>query len=104
MLVQMFTGIISNIGKILDIQSYRELEFTVGCDYDLEGISIGASIAHDGICLTVIEKGTTNWQKWYKVNVSRETVNCTKLKSSKDCWALGSLINLERSLKVVLFV
>ena len=94
----MFTGLISDIGKILDAK--ENCEFTIGCNYEVDSISIGASIAHDGVCLTVIEKGTTEKQNWYKVNVSQETVNCTKLKNSKNSWHHGSLINLERSLKV----
>ena len=67
MLVKMFTGIISDIGKVLDRTSNGNLEFTIGCNYDVSGIPVGGSIAHDGVCLTVIEKGTTRKQKWYKV-------------------------------------
>ena len=96
----MFTGIISDIGKILAIDESKELELTIGCNYDIDRISIGASIAHDGICLTVIEKGLSDQQRWYKVNVSDETKNCTKLKERHSGWDLGSPINLERSLKV----
>ena len=100
MLVKMFTGIISDIGKVLDRTSNGNLEFTIGCNYDVNGIPLGGSIAHDGICLTVIDKGISGKQKWYKVNVSHETVDCTKLKHPKSHWLVGSLINLERSLRV----
>ena len=96
----MFTGIISDIGRILEITDNGNLEFTIGCSYEIEGISIGGSIAHDGVCLTVIEKGNVKEQSWYKVNVSNETINSTKLKNSRNYWSLGSLINLERSLRV----
>ena len=96
----MFTGIITDIGKVLAIRNDGDFEFTIGCNYQVDGIPIGGSIAHDGVCLTVTEKGREGEQTWYKVNVSHETVNCTKLKSSKSRWDIGSLINLERSLKV----
>ena len=96
----MFTGLISDIGKILEVNNSGNVEFTIGCNYEADSISIGASIAHDGVCLTVTEKGKTKKQNWYKVNVSLETINCTKLKNFKNGWYPGSLINLERSLKV----
>lgn len=96
----MFTGIISDIGKILDIQKNGDLQFTIGCNYEIDKIAIGASIAHDGVCLTVTDKGINKIDKWYKVSVSNETINCTNLKSSQNGWRIGSLINLERSLKV----
>ena len=96
----MFTGIITDIGKILDLKNNGELEYTIGCSYEFGSISIGGSIAHDGICLTVIEKGADTSQTWYKVNVSTETIDCTKLKEPKSSWTIGSLLNLERSLKV----
>ena len=96
----MFTGIISDIGTILNIEDNGDLEFTVGSNYRIEEIAIGASIAHNGICLTVVDKGTNKTDNWYKVSVSSETVNCTNIKNSKNGWRVGSLINLERSLKV----
>ena len=96
----MFTGIISDIGTIVDVKKNGDLEFTVACNYKINEISIGASIAHNGVCLTVTDKGTIETDNWYKVSVSEETINCTNLASSKNGWRLGSLINLERSLKV----
>ena len=53
----MFTGIISDIGKVLDTKSNGDFQFTIGCNYKVDGIPIGGSIAHDGVCLTVTEKG-----------------------------------------------
>lgn len=96
----MFTGIISDIGKILEIKNNGSLEFTVACNYEINEVLIGSSIAHDGVCLTVIDKGKNHNQNWYKVNVSDETINCTKLVKSGKYWKVGSRINLERSLKV----
>lgn len=97
---KMFTGIISDIGTIVDVKKNGDLEFTVECNYKVDEISIGASIAHDGVCLTVTDKGIIKTDNWYKVSVSDETIKCTNLASSKNRWRVGSLINLERSLKV----
>ena len=96
----MFTGIVTAIGQIINLEKKGDLEVTVGCDFSLSDLNIGASIAHDGICLTVTEKGTSSDQNWYKVSVSQETVSKTSLSDSKTCWGIGSLVNLERSLKV----
>jgi riboflavin synthase len=96
----MFTGIISDIGKVLNIKQNGDLECTIGCGFDIDGIAIGASISHDGICLTVIQKGISTGQQWYKVNISNETVECTNIISPQNSWQIGTLINLERSLKV----
>ena len=60
--------------------------------YDLATIDIGASIAHSGCCLTVVEKG----EGWFAVEVSGESLSLTTL----DQWAVGGRINLERATKV----
>ncbi|MEP0944470.1 MAG: riboflavin synthase, partial [Rhizobiaceae bacterium] len=53
----MFTGIISDIGIIEQVEQVPAgRRFHVTSKYDLHGIDIGASIAHDGVCLTVVEK------------------------------------------------
>ncbi len=96
----MFTGLVSDIGRILTTNTAGNLEVMIGCNYELEGIQIGGSIAHDGVCLTVIEKGITRNQNWYKVNVSDETINCTNLRSPRNGWKTDSCVNLEKSLKV----
>ncbi len=96
----MFTGIISDVGEVLEKKDNGKLEFTIGCNYDVDTISIGGSIAHDGVCLTVVEKGISQQRHWFRVDVSQETISCTKLENSKSSWTIGSLINLERSLKV----
>jgi riboflavin synthase len=97
---KMFTGIISDIGTILNVEKKGDREFTIACNYRVDEIAIGASIAHNGICLTVTDKGTNKTENWYKVTVSEETINCTNLTNSANGWHVGALINLERSLKV----
>ena len=50
----MFTGIITDIGTILELEKRGDLRARIGCSYDIDGIDIGASIACNGVCLTVI--------------------------------------------------
>lgn len=86
----MFTGIITDIGRVRTVRGESDKRFDIETAYDLDSIEIGASIAHAGVCLTVMEKGDV----WYGVEVSRETLSCTTL----GHWQAGTRINLERSL------
>jgi riboflavin synthase len=88
----MFTGIITDIGKIIEIEQRGDLRAKISCGYDMAGVDMGASIASDGVCLTVVDKG----ENWYAVDVSAETVRKTNLAD----WALGRCVNLERALRV----
>jgi riboflavin synthase len=71
----MFTGIVATTGKITHLQTLEKgLRLTVEApDLDLSDVAMGDSIAHGGVCLTVIEKSGDS----YKIDVSRETLNCT---------------------------
>ncbi|RPE71996.1 riboflavin synthase alpha chain [Pacificibacter maritimus] len=95
----MFTGIITDIGQVLDMKFEGDLRAKIGCAYDVDGIDIGASIACDGVCLTVIALGDT-WngtaQNWFDVQISAESIGLTNIAT----WAVGTKINLERALKV----
>jgi len=88
----MFTGIITDIGTVAELEQAGDLRARIATGYDTSGIDIGASIASDGVCLTVVDLG----KDWYGVNVSAETVS----KSNLGDWAIGSRVNLERALKV----
>lgn len=89
----MFTGIITDIGKVRAIKNTdRDRRFEIETAYDLATIDIGASIAHSGCCLTVVEKG----EGWFAVEVSGESLSLTTL----DRWEVGGRINLERATKV----
>ena len=88
----MFTGIITDIGKVRDLEKRGDLRARIETSYDTQGIDLGASIACDGVCLTVIELG----DDWFDVEISAETVSKTNL----DVWATGRRLNLERALKV----
>lgn len=88
----MFTGIITDIGEIRELEKRGDLRARIGTSYDISTIDMGASIASDGCCLTVIAMG----DDWYDVEISAETVSKTNL----DAWTVGKRVNLERALKV----
>jgi riboflavin synthase len=90
----MFTGIVTDLGVVRRIVrgEGREARFEIASSYDTSTISIGASIAHNGVCLTIIEVGPD----WHAVEASAETLSKTTL----GTWKEGSKVNLERALKV----
>ena len=91
----MFTGIVTDIGRVLRTEQQGDLRARIGTGYDVAGIDIGASIACDGVCLTVVALGTDP-QNWFDVQISAETVSKTNLSG----WLAGKRVNLERALKV----
>jgi len=91
----MFTGIVTDMGEILALEQRGDLRARIGTGYDTTRIDIGASIACEGVCLTVIDLGTTP-RNWFDVEISAETVSKTNIGG----WAVGRRINLERALKV----
>lgn len=93
----MFTGIITDIGTVLASEKRGDLRVRIATSYDIEGIDIGASIACDGVCLTVVAKGAAP-QGWFDVDISAETVSATNVGQSG--WPVGDKINLERALRV----
>ena len=94
----MFTGIITDVGEVLALENRGDLRARIGTSYDISGIDIGASIASDGVCLTVVDKGTDP-RGWYDVDISAETVNLTNIGRGNG-WQVGRRVNLERALKV----
>ena len=88
----MFTGIITDIGEVRALEKRGDLRARIATGYDTGGIELGASIASDGVCLTVIDLGAG----WYDVAISAETVSKTNLGD----WTVGKRVNLERALKV----
>lgn len=91
----MFTGIVTDMGEILSVRQAGDLSVRIATAYDVDGIDIGASIACDGVCLTVVALGTDP-RNWFDVQVSAESVSRTNL----DSWAPGKRVNLERALRV----
>ncbi len=92
----MFTGIITDVGTVQLIAKRGDTTIKITTAYDPAAIAIGASIACSGPCLTVIAKGGKAGDAWFSVEASAETLSKTTLES----WAVGSRVNLERSLKV----
>ena len=88
----MFTGIVTDVGRIERAESRGDLRLRIACGYDMDGVDLGASIACSGVCLTVVDKGPD----WFAVDVSAETRNRT----APDMWAEGHRLNLERALRV----
>ena len=88
----MFTGIITDVGRIRSIVARGDLRLEIETAYDMDSVAIGASIAVSGPCLTVVAKG----RGWFAVDVSAETV--TKTTAGK--WRVGDAVNLERPLRV----
>ncbi|AVO39133.1 riboflavin synthase [Pukyongiella litopenaei] len=88
----MFTGIITDIGTVAELEQAGDLRARIATGYDTAGIDIGASIASDGVCLTVVALGPG----WYDVQISAETVSKTNLGD----WSVGHRVNLERALRV----
>ena len=91
----MFTGIVTDIGEVLSIERRGDTRLRIGCGYDVSGIDLGASIACDGVCLTVVDKGTEP-RGWFDVDASGETASKTTLGD----WGVGRRLNLERALRV----
>jgi riboflavin synthase len=88
----MFTGIITARGTVIARQGGV---FTIDAPYEAAGIALGASIAHDGCCLTVTSLGAIAGGARYTLDVSNETLSKTTL----GTWAPGTVVNLERALK-----
>lgn len=88
----MFTGIITDIGRIEAAEQRGDLRLRIGCGYDLSEVNLGASIACSGVCLTVVDKGDA----WFAVDLSAETLSRT----APGMWSEGERLNLERPLRV----
>jgi riboflavin synthase len=95
----MFTGIVTDIGEITSLtptvrgQLHR---LRIACRYDRAGIADGASIACNGVCLTVVASGVSAGKTWFDVDAAAETLGMTTAKH----WAAGTRLNLERALKI----
>jgi riboflavin synthase len=88
----MFTGIVSDIGRIEAAERQGDLRVRVSTAYETDGIDLGASIACSGVCLTLVDKGAG----WMAFDVSGETISRT----AEGQWTAGRRLNLERALRL----
>jgi riboflavin synthase len=88
----MFSGIVTDVGRVRRVRGDDSREFTIATAFDTETIALGASIACSGVCLTVVavEPGL------FAVQVSPETLSCSTLGE----WREGTPVNLEASLRL----
>src|SRR3954466_14141676 len=88
----MFTGIITDVGRIAAVEQRGDLRLRIACGYDMASVDLGASIACSGVCLTIVDKGPEG----FAVDVSAETVG----RPPPGMWSEGARLNLERSLRL----
>src|SRR5258708_39442898 len=95
----MFTGIVTGIGEITFLTPTAQGQLhrlSIACRYERAGIADGASIACNGVCLTVVASGVERDKTWFEVDAAAETLRMTTAKH----WAKGTKLNLERALKI----
>ncbi|MHA6288506.1 riboflavin synthase [Maricaulis sp. CAU 1757] len=92
----MFTGIVTALGRVRDISGAGVRRIEVASPYNPDSLALGASIAHAGACLTIVDKGVLDGGSWYAVEVSPETLRLTTLGDLK----IGDEVNLERALSL----
>ena len=88
----MFTGIITDVGRVLKIADRGGRRMTIETRLPLADIPLGSSIATSGICFSAIDKG----DDWFTVEASGATLEVT----TAGAWMVGDTVNLERSLRI----
>ncbi|MCO5131329.1 MAG: riboflavin synthase [Xanthobacteraceae bacterium] len=95
----MFTGIITDVGEIAGLTPVARGQLhrlRILCRYDRATIADGASIACNGVCLTVVASGVEAGRTWFDVDAAAETLRMTTARH----WRAGTRLNLERALKI----
>ena len=87
----MFTGLIQDIGTVQAVKQQGDWTLTLGTRLPIDGLAVGASVACNGICVTLTAKGND----FFKAQFSTETLNKTTVKD----WRVGTCVNLERALR-----
>lgn len=87
----MFTGLITDVGRVAVLEQRGDTRLVIDTGFDMDTVDLGASIACNGVCLTVVEKGPGR----FAVDVSAETLS----KTTVGDWRVGTPVNLERSLR-----
>jgi len=92
----MFTGIVTARGEIAELHAGPVTRAAIRAPYRADELELGASVAHDGVCLTLVEIEPDGGGARYVVEISPETLARTTLRA----WRAGGACNLERSLRV----
>lgn len=95
----MFTGIVTDVGHIANFKPTAQGQLhrlRISCAYDQTTIADGASIACNGVCLTVVQSGVEQGRTWFDVDAAAETLRMT----TAQTWKQGTRLNLERALKI----
>jgi len=94
----MFTGIVTDIGEVLAVELRGEglRRLMIGCHYEPASIVNGASIACNGVCMTVVGAGERDERTWFAVDAAAETLRVTTV----GTWQQGTRVNLERALRL----
>ncbi|MGD0633239.1 MAG: riboflavin synthase [Beijerinckiaceae bacterium] len=93
----MFTGLISDTGRVERVEVAGALRrLRIASSYRPDTIALGASIACNGPCLTVVASGARDGGSWFDVEVGAETL----ARTTAGTWREGTRLNLERSLKI----
>ena len=95
----MFTGIVTDVGEVVSLKPTAQGQLhrlRIACRYDRATIADGASIACNGVCLTVVASGVERDKTWFEVDAAAETLALTTAKH----WVEGTKLNLERALKI----
>ena len=93
----MFTGIITDLGRVRAIKPSGDTRFEFSTGFDTESVDMGASICCSGVCLTVVDKGQgEGGEHWFAADISAETLDLTTMQD----WTEGAPVNFERALKM----
>lgn len=98
----MFTGIVTDLGRVQAIEERGDRRFVFATGYEAAALVLGASISCSGACLTVVgsgaltDIGADGARSWFAADVSAETLSKTTLGD----WREGTPVNFERALKV----
>jgi len=95
----MFTGIVTDVGEVIAVEARAQglhHRLKLACAFDQASIVDGASIACNGVCMTVVGSGVENGRTWFGVDAAAETLKVTTV----GRWRDGTRINLERALRI----
>src|SRR5262245_41036863 len=93
----MFTGLVTDVGRVKAVEDSNGLRrITIESKYPVSSLQMGASVQHNGVCLTLVEFGERSGGSWWKVEAIPETLSRTALGQLMT----GSRVNLELSLKI----